>query len=137
MKTFIDTLFVIALVNERDRHHERALQLASSFQGHSFVVTDAILLEIGNGLARRFRREAVEIIESFLVATNVQVVPLTTELFARAFELYKARQDKEWGLIDCISFTVMRDAGIGAALTSDRRLVQAGFEALLRDELAP
>ncbi|MFM5956954.1 MAG: PIN domain-containing protein, partial [Dolichospermum sp.] len=42
------------------------------------------------------------------------------------------REDKEWGLVDCISFIVMQDRGITDALTADTHFQQAGFRALLR-----
>ena len=131
---FVDTLFVIALINERDQYHERAAGLADRFDGQSLVITEAVLLEIGNALARGFKTQAAQVIEEFLEADDVTVVRLTPELFARAFQLYKSHQDKQWGLVDCVSFVVMRDAGILSALTFDQHFVQAGFEALLRDE---
>lgn len=37
----------------------------------------------------------------------------------RAVELYRERDDKEWGLVDCVSFIVMRDREICDALTTD------------------
>ncbi|MFM6219167.1 MAG: PIN domain-containing protein, partial [Dolichospermum sp.] len=42
------------------------------------------------------------------------------------------REDKEWGLVDCISFIVMQDRGISDAPTTDIHFQQAGFRALLR-----
>ena len=133
-KTFIDTLFVIALINQRDQYHERAVELAAAYQGRRFVVTDGVLLEIGNALARKYRQQAVEVIEDFLSSEDVDVVRLTPDLFAQAFDLYKLHEDKEWGLIDGISFAVMRAAEIQDALTFDQHFVQAGFRALMRDE---
>ena len=93
-RIFIDTLFVIALINRRDQYHQQALELAEQFEGHPLLVTDAVFLEIGNALARGFKREAVEIIEQFLAAEEVEVVHLTSHLFAQGFALYKAHQDK-------------------------------------------
>ncbi len=40
--------------------------------------------------------------------------------------------DKEWGLVDCVSFVTMNQLGITEALTTDRHFEQAGFVALLR-----
>jgi len=63
----------------------------------------------------------------------VEVVRLTPALFEEAFALYKTYRDKEWGLVDCISFVVMRQAGVEEALTFDQHFVQAGFRALMRE----
>jgi hypothetical protein len=37
-----------------------------------------------------------------------------------------------WGLVDCVSFVIMRSLGIREAFTADRHFEQAGFVALLR-----
>jgi predicted nucleic acid-binding protein len=105
---FIDTSFVVALVNEKDQHHKLALDLAERFTGERLATTDAILLEIGNALSRNFKSESVEIIEEFLTSDDVRVIHLHPPLFRKAFDLYKSRSDKMWGLIDCVSFVVMK-----------------------------
>jgi hypothetical protein len=58
------------------------------------LVTDAVLLEVGNALAQHFRREAVEIIEQFLHAPEVEVIYLTPSQFTAAFALYKNTQTR-------------------------------------------
>jgi predicted nucleic acid-binding protein len=131
--TFVDTCYVVALVNRRDQFHVRARELALAYRERPVLTTDAILLEIGNALARAFKREAVEVIESLLGSAELEVVHLSPELFDRGFELYASFRDKPWGLIDCVSFVVMRDRGIREALTYDQHFVQAGFHALMRD----
>jgi predicted nucleic acid-binding protein len=130
-KVFLDTAFVVALINQRDQYHEQALQLADEQEGRPLLTTDAVLLEIGNALARGYKKEAVEVIEYFLAAEDVEIVRLSPELFNDAFELYRARQDKEWGMVDCISFIVMRRAEATEALTCDGHFAQAGFRVLL------
>jgi len=132
-KTFIDTVFVVALINQRDQYHDRAGGLASSYEGRQFLITDVVLLEIGNALARKWRQQAVQVIEDFLTSEDVEVVRLTPNLFEQAFALYKGHKDKEWGLIDCVSFVAMRQAEIQDALTFDQHFVQAGFRALMRE----
>jgi predicted nucleic acid-binding protein len=129
---FVDTSFVVALVNEKDQHHRLALELSRQFTGHRLVTTDAILLEIGNALSRKFKRECIETIEDFLTSDDVQVIHLHPTLFRKAFELYKSRSDKVWGLIDCVSFIVMKELGITDALSADRHFEQAGFKVLIR-----
>ncbi|OYD97577.1 PIN domain nuclease [Nostoc sp. 'Peltigera membranacea cyanobiont' 210A] len=131
-KIFVDTLFVVALINQRDQYHQRASELADSLETQLLITTDAVLLEIGNALARNYKNEAVEIIEHFFGSDEVEIVRLTPELFAQAFTLHKTHQDKAWGLVDCISFVVMKQAEVSQALTFDQHFVQAGFQALMR-----
>ena len=132
-RLFIDTLFVVALINTRDQYHQQASELANQIDGQPLLVTDAVLLEIGNALARNYREEAAEIIQEFFSADEVEIVRLDPQLFDRAFDMYTQHQDKEWGLTDCISFVVMNDAGIRGALTFDHHFLQAGFDAMMRD----
>lgn len=131
--TFIDTLFVVALVNERDQHHKKASELADLFVGRQLLTTDAVLIEIGNALARNFKPQAVEIIGHFLTSADAQIVRRTRDLFDDAFSLFKAHVDKQWGITDCISFVVMRRAGVTDSLTFDQHFVQAGYQALMRE----
>lgn len=130
----IDTAYIIALINRRDKYHPYAQQLARQFVGRPLLVTDSILLEVGNALARHFRQEAVAIIEQFLDAPEVEIVYTTPALFAAAFARYKKYTDKEWGLVDCISFEIMEARGVQQVLTSDQHFVQAGFTALMKSE---
>jgi predicted nucleic acid-binding protein len=44
--------------------------------------------------------------------------------------------DKEWGIVDCFSFEVMRIRGMRFALTADHHFEQAGFIALLLNDPA-
>lgn len=65
---------------------------------------------------------------------NYVLLPLSEFILAEAITLYQSRDDKEWGLTDCLSFVVMTQLGVSEALTADIHLRQAGFHALL---LAP
>jgi predicted nucleic acid-binding protein len=136
-RIFVDTLFVIALINQRDQYHSQALSLADLFEGRPLLTTDAVLLEIGNALARGYKPEAIEVIDHLLTAEEVEVVRLTPEIFEEAFHLYRRYRDKSWGLVDCLSFIAMRRANVSSALTFDPHFVQAGFQALMREDLEP
>jgi len=100
---FIDTGNILALVNENDQHHAEAVALSENFDGQPVVVTDAVLLEIGNALSRMDRDAAVQIIEDLRESPGVNVVNLTPELFESAFDLFRRHTDKQWGLVDCVS----------------------------------
>jgi predicted nucleic acid-binding protein len=134
-KIFLDTAYAIALSVETDAFHERALELADEIEKQKIqlVTTRTVLLEIGNSLSRgNFRKTAVALIDSLETDRNVMIVSLTEELFEAAYKLYRSRMDKEWGLIDCVSFVTMKQLGITESLTADQHFKQAGFVALLR-----
>lgn len=134
-KVFLDTAYAIALSSATDAHHALALELAEQLEadGTPLVTTRAITVEIGNALAKqRYRRGAVRLLQSMEADPKIEIIPLTKDLYARAFALYGQRHDKEWGLVDCISFVVMSDQQITDALTTDDHFRQAGFRVLLR-----
>jgi predicted nucleic acid-binding protein len=64
----IDSSFVVALVNPKDENHEKALKLSVEFDRRPMLITDVILLEIGNALARGFKIESIDAIEGFLAS---------------------------------------------------------------------
>ena len=132
-RVFIDTSFVVALINEKDQHHVLASELAETFDGQPLIITDAVLLEVGNALSRNFKESAADVITDFLTSDEVEVVNLNAALFQKALELYRTHTDKTWGLTDCVSFIVMRERGIADALTHDKDFRQAGFNPLTRD----
>jgi predicted nucleic acid-binding protein len=124
---FLDTSFIIALINEKDQYHQTASKLADDYDNSFLVTSEPILLEIGNGLSKNYKQEATDIIEYLLNSNNVEVVSLTPELFKKGFDLYKKFQDKKWGLVDCISFVIMSQKNITYALSFDNHFNQAGF----------
>jgi predicted nucleic acid-binding protein len=134
-RIFLDTSFAIALSTPRDRHHSRALALAGQLEREeaALVTTRAVLLEIGNSLSgKRLRRQGLEMLQYLESDPRAEIVPLSEDLYRRGFELFGQRSDKEWGLIDCISFVVMEERRIRDSLTTDKHFEQAGFRALLR-----
>ena len=133
-KVFLDTAYAIALSSQQDAYHARAVNLADQLEanGTQLVTTRAVMTEIGNALAKlRYRRGAVRLLQSMEADPQVAIIPVTEELYVRAFALYQQRLDKEWGLTDCISFIVMDEQQLTDALTSDGHFRQAGFHPLM------
>ncbi len=133
-EVFLDTVYAVAIASDSDLLHERAILLSEQLEKERtrLITTQAVLLEIGNMLAKkRFRMAAIEILAGLESDPSVEIIPLSAERYCKAFSLYKSRPDKEWGLIDCLSFTVMEERGIKEALTGDVHFEQAGYHALL------
>ena len=98
------------------------------------VTTRAILLEIGNSLSKlRYRSSGVALLASLETDPRVEIFPLSEDLYQRGFEMFRRRHDKEWSLVDCMSFVVMQDHRLQESLTTDEHFEQAGFRALLRE----
>ena len=126
-RIFLDTSFVLALINERDQYHDQAEALSYKFESSSLITTDAILLEIGNALAKDFREEAVAIIKVLRSSRRIEVVGIDARLLEMGLEIYEKYRDKTWGLVDCISFVVMQEKMLAEVLTFDGDFTQAGF----------
>jgi uncharacterized protein len=133
-KYFLDTSYVIALSATKDQYHHQAELISRKIESEqaTLITTEAILLEIGNALAKRhYRPQAIMLIDALKFDPAVEIIPLTTSLFDKALQLFRQRTDKDWGLIDCISFVVMEQQHLTDALTTDEHFNQAGFNALL------
>jgi predicted nucleic acid-binding protein len=99
----------------------------------SLVTTAWVLTELADGLAGQSTRGTFITLERRLRGDpRMVIVECGAELHNRGLELYRSRPDKNWSLSDCISFVVMADRGINAALTADHHFEQAGFNALLK-----
>lgn len=134
---FLDTSFSIGLVSPRDQIHEKAIIWSEKIEASKIpiVTTQAVLLEIGNALSKSvFRQVGIGLLENLANDSDTTIISLTDEIYNRALELFRTRADKEWSLVDCISFVVMRELNIEAALTADEHFIQAGFRALLRED---
>ena len=128
---FVDTSYILALLNTADKYHERAVVVARQLQA-TYLTTEAVLTEIGNALSRkRWRGLAVATLVDLRTDPDIEIVSVDAALFDRAVAFYASRQDKEWGLTDCISFVVMQERNLRYALTTDAHFVQAGYQSLL------
>ncbi len=108
---FLDTAYAIALASATDGFHLRARALARELIGSKsrLLTTWAVLLEIANALSKApYRNAAIQLLTSLRTDPNVEMVPLTDQLFDQALKLYSERPDKEWGLTDCLSFSPLR-----------------------------
>ena len=133
MKTrFADTHYFLALVNRKDSGHSAARKAAHDRTTRQ-LTTAWVLVEFGNAMAAvRSRLQASQFLRGLTARSDIEILHPTWHDFERALNLFESREDQDWSLTDCISFTVMRDRGIAEALTADRHFEQAGFVALLK-----
>ncbi len=128
---FADTFYFLALVNRRDKAHQRCV-VFSQTSDRPLITTAWVLLELGDALRRGQDRSAFMLMLGDLANdADTTVIGADQALLDKALELFAARPDKEWSLTDCTSFVVMRENGLTEALTADHHFEQAGLAALL------
>jgi predicted nucleic acid-binding protein len=93
-EVFLDAAYAIALAAPGDQFHAKAEELANQMgrDGSRIATTRAVLLEIGNALAKqRYRTAAMALLEALEDDPGVEIVPLTEALYSRAFEILRPR----------------------------------------------
>jgi uncharacterized protein len=131
MPAYADTSFFLALLIPADAHHQKALRWWHG-PNRQIVLTEFVLLELGNALSRpAHRRLFLGLLADMRADPQVRIIPASPELFGEALALFGARLDQEWSLVDCASFVTMKKNGLADALTLDSHFVQAGFNAML------
>ena len=118
-RIFADTSFYQALLHRRDRWHTAAAAILGELHAE-IITTDYVLVELAalmsSANARALFTRFVEHLRSDPSTTLVRTSP---ELFDEGLALFAARPDKEWSLVDCISFALMQTRGISEALAAD------------------
>ncbi len=131
---FLDTNGWLALLNSADALHAVARERWQEVvrDRRMIVLTDWVVAETGNGLARFQGKDRLATsLDRILKSSRRELVIIDEELLHRALEYFGRHRDKSWGLVDCASFLVMRERSIAEAFTSDRDFEQAGFRCSL------
>jgi predicted nucleic acid-binding protein len=132
---FVDSFAWIAAINKTDNYNEIVLKTLESLlkQKAKLITTNYVVIETINALSRvEFRKAVVEFVDKLQKSPSVEIVKITDEIYNSAWELYKQRRDKNWGITDCTSFEVMRILGIKKAFTTDKHFEQAGYSVVLK-----
>ena len=134
---FVDTAGWGHLVDPTQTCHSLAAEIyrKARQQGRKMITTNYVIAELVALLTsplRIPRPTTIAFIEGMKTSPYIEVVHVDLWLDEEAWQLLKSRQDKEWSLVDCASFALMRRRGILEALTSDHNFEQAGFVRLLK-----
>ncbi|MEO8073455.1 MAG: PIN domain-containing protein [Acidobacteriota bacterium] len=136
-RIFVDTSGWGNLVDTLQEFHAetRAIYLSAKQDGSRLVTTNYVIAELVALLSsplRIPRVKSIKFIESIKISSLVDTVHIDEYLDAKAWELLTNRTDKNWSLVDCSSFIVMREHRIVESLTTDHHFEQAGFVRLLK-----
>jgi predicted nucleic acid-binding protein len=128
MRIFVDTSAFYALLDRDDTHHPRAkrawIELLKA--AHALVTSNYILVETSALLQNRLGMEAIRAFhDEMLPLINIEFVASGTHRSGVAALLSASRRDLS--LVDCVSFEVMRTAGINTAFAFDKHFREQGF----------
>jgi predicted nucleic acid-binding protein len=129
---FADSWYYLAILNPRDARHAEVKQ-ASRQRAEPVVTTRWVLTEVVDALSLAVNRpKVIALLAALEQDDSVTIVPADQRSWEIGMQLFRERGDKDWSLTDCISFSVMDELEIRAALTADIHFEQAGFVALFR-----
>jgi predicted nucleic acid-binding protein len=130
-ETGIDSVGLLAVWDEDDQWHAAAeLAWQAMLKNRAVLVTTAyVLLECGNAASRTPFRNDVDEMRRRLEGAKTMIQP-TEQDWADAWRQYARHEAADAGIVDHISFIVMRRLGITDAFTNDRHFKAAGFNTL-------
>jgi predicted nucleic acid-binding protein len=133
---FLDTSGLIALVNTDDQWHRQAetvwAELSESAAG--LITSSLILIELADGLSRVHHRGlAIQLVDALERSSRVEIVQVDEPLERLGWQLFRLREDKNWGMTDCVSMSLMTNRQVQNVFTADHHFEQAGFNILLRE----
>lgn len=134
---FVDTSGWAAWADRREQFHAQAVAAFEKVWQHGGQVatTNWVLAELTALLTSPLRvpkSQQIQLLKDIRADTGVCVVYIDASLEAAAWQLWEARPDKDWTLIDCTSFVAMQQHKLTDAITADHHFEQAGFARLLK-----
>jgi predicted nucleic acid-binding protein len=128
---FLDTVGLIAIWNDSDQWHSAAQRVYDELRATqpALVTTRYVLLECGNAAARTSIRHDVRALRLHLTKANSLISP-TDDDWNQAWSSYDGDPAGSAGIVDQVSFVVMRRLRIARAFTNDAHFHAAGFETL-------
>jgi uncharacterized protein len=131
MTVFLDTVGLLAVWDQSDQWHSAAQACFSELLAcrADLLTSSFVLLECGNAAARKPYRSAVSRLCKQMEPGHHLVVP-TAEDWQTAWLAYENGEADGAGIVDHVSFAIMRRLGVSKAFANDRHFRTAGFEAL-------
>jgi predicted nucleic acid-binding protein len=128
---FLDTVGLVARWDRNDQWHEPASRAfaALSASRAPVVTTSYVIAECANAVARTPFRLQVDVVRTRLEAASRLIFPTEAD-WRSAWDAYRRGDAGQAGLVDQLSFVVMRRLALTQAFTNDRHFQAAGFEVL-------
>ena len=131
-RAFVDTSAYYALVDRRDTNHSLAQSIATGLTTDRYqqFTTDFVLAELHALLLARLGRGIAGHVLRDIDHSSTIIAPVTARDQRRAREILQQYDDKDFSLVDTLSFAVMERLAIPNAFTFDHHFAQYGLNVL-------
>ena len=129
MTTFVDTSAMLALLDCAENRHEAAWRAFNSLvnSGWELVTSSFVLVETYALVQSRLGMDAVRTLhEELLPLLSVHWVE--DSVFTKSAAALLVADRRQLSLVDCTSFVLMRQLGIGHAFAFDDHFREQGFK---------
>jgi predicted nucleic acid-binding protein len=128
MTVFVDTSSLLAVLDAGDMNHAPAKALWESLLGGGtdLVTHNYILVETSALVLRRLGLEALRVFETDIVPV-LHIIWVTPDLHEASVGAHLLAARRVLSLVDCVSFEVMRRAGLRSAFAFDSHFAESGF----------
>jgi hypothetical protein len=135
---FADTSGWAELIDAGLPHHMKCVEIYHQLhrEQRKLITSNYVMTELVTLLAsplRFSRRQIITVVQSLKQSPHVEIIHIDKLLDSQSWQLFIQREDKNWSLVDCSSFEIMRQQRLWEALTTDHHFEQAGFTRLLKD----
>jgi len=114
---FIDSSYLIGLINDNDQYHKRAIELAETVEKNKLMITTLHLSEIITGIGKiSGGKVSNEVLEYIL--DNYTIVDGTLKLCIASKDSY-LKYDGTLSLADAVAITVMKEKNIYEIVSFD------------------
>ena len=130
---FVDTGAWIAILNQRDQHHQEAVEIYSKLEQQQirFLTTDYVIDETATRLRYDANHSlAVMFLNRIEILVDVGLLTITeidTNVFREAKALFRQYDSARLSFTDCTSFVVCRENRINEAFAFDRHFPIMGI----------
>lgn len=137
LEIFVDTSGWGNLVDKSQPYHQLMVQLyrEAKQQQRRLITSNYVITEVVALLTSPLkinRPKIISFVNSLKQSPYVDIIHIDKDKDDEAWILLASREDKEWSLVDCSSFIIMKERGMLEALTNDVHFEQAGFIRLLK-----
>jgi predicted nucleic acid-binding protein len=132
-EVFFDTSGFFTAMDEHDDLHQKAVEWLHSRRGKVRpVTTEWVVGETCTLLVARKRPHLVAKFLDYLDrSTALLLINPDNTLLDSAKAMIRRQADQGYSFVDCLSFCLMKERKIAAALTTDAHFRKAGFKAVL------